>query len=129
MPYIDFDYYTNTYQGSPVDEDAFPRLAQRASEVIDSVTQYRIRDIDKLPPFFQKQVKNATAAQVEFYQVNGGYEALIEQDFSNVRIGNFNYGGNGSGGGSSISADDCSKKVFDFLEPTGLLYRGVHTRG
>lgn len=128
MPYIDFDYYTNTYLGSPVDEDSFPRLAQRASEVVDSVTQYRIKDIDKLPTFVQDQVKKATAAQVEFYQVNGGYESLIEEDFSNVRLGNFNYGGN-STAPSPKQSDDCSRKVFDFLEPTGLLYRGVRTRG
>ena len=38
MAYADFTYYENTYLGTTIAEADFPRLALRASAVIDQIT-------------------------------------------------------------------------------------------
>lgn len=118
MVYIDYTYYTNTYKGVPIDADTFSRLLERASELIDQVTNYSIQDFAALTPFAQEQVKKATAAQVEYLYYAG--ETSVHGDvFGNVKLGGFTY----SGGTQSTSA--ISPAVINYLRPTGLLYRGV----
>jgi hypothetical protein len=116
MAYIDYTYYTDVYKGVPIDADTFSRLSERASEIIDQVTNYAIQDFAALPAFTQEQVKKATAAQVEYLYYAG--EISIHGDvFGNVKLGDFNYSG---GTPSAISP-----AVINYLRPTGLLYRGV----
>ena len=38
MTYADYEYYTTTYLGTAIQEDAFPRLALRASAFLDYCT-------------------------------------------------------------------------------------------
>lgn len=40
MSYIDKDFYDNVYKGAPIaDDNEFNRLAERASDMIDQITQ------------------------------------------------------------------------------------------
>jgi hypothetical protein len=117
MAYIDYTYYTDVYKGVPIpNADTFSRLSERASELIDQVTNYTIQDLAALTPFTQEQVKKATAAQVEYFYYAG--ETSVHGDlFGNVKLGDFTYSG---GTPSAISP-----AVINYLRPTGLLYRGV----
>ena len=124
MPYITMEYYKSEYVGAEVTESELPRFIQRASDVIDQVTNYAIKDFEKLHPFVQKQVMKATAAQVEFFQLNGGTDISITGDnATGVQIGKFSYGGGSrsSGGVDPTIADN----LVDILLPTGLLYSGL----
>ncbi|WP_411955144.1 hypothetical protein ACKXGF_05120 [Alkalibacillus sp. S2W] len=127
MPYIDKTYYDEDFNGLNLDdEQEFDRYAKRASDVIDQVTGYKIAqtDFESLPSFIQEQVKKATAAQIEFYQINDGPELLdAGDDFSNFATGNFTF----SKGGKSENkqADRVSPSTIEHLRPTGLLYTGL----
>ncbi|MRG87001.1 head-tail connector protein [Salinibacillus xinjiangensis] len=124
MTYIDKAYYDGEYKGTPVgDVDEFARLEQRAGEVIDELTNYTIANYEftQLATFVQEQVKKATAAQVEHYVLNGGYEAIQGENLSNVRIGSFSYT-------EESASNEVSQKAYKLLAPTGLLYRGLGVR-
>lgn len=124
MDYIDKDYYETEYMG----EDAGPELdkyIKRASDAIDQVTGYKIKDFDSLAPFVQDQVKKATASQVEYYVIQDG-DAEINagmSDLGRVSIGSFSYGSNSQSSGQEVSR--ISPNAISFLEPTGLLHRGL----
>ncbi|WP_139364838.1 head-tail connector protein [Sutcliffiella halmapala] len=126
MAYIDYEYYSANYKGTLVEVDQFERFAERASDVVDQVTRYVLKNIEfeRLAQFIQDQVKKATAAQIEFYVINGGdAEINAGADFSNFSLGKFQY----SKGGRSrnIQADRISPSLWTYLAPTGLLYGGV----
>lgn len=120
MAYIDYTFYTDVYKGIPISEDAFSRLAERATEIIDQLTGYAIQDLAALPLFTQDQVKRATAAQVEYFAYAGEQVVHGGDGMTNVRLGNFSY----SSGTNDIQSA-ISPAVINYLRPTGLLYRGV----
>ncbi|GGE47673.1 hypothetical protein GCM10011391_28060 [Pullulanibacillus camelliae] len=125
MGYITPEYYKTEYMG----EDAgsqIEKYIERASDIIDQVTNYILQgmEFDRFAEFIQTQVKKACASQVEFYVINDGDSGLnAGEDYSNFRIGSFDY----SKGGASKNkqADRVSPAVWTYLEPTGLLYRGI----
>ena len=132
MAYIDVEYYNNVYKGLDVGED-FERYAERASDLIDQITGYKIADLAVLHPRIQELVKKATAAQVEFYVLNGGPEGVDGNDgnLNQVAIGSFEY--QTSRMGQQIPAGKQEHRVapaaLAYLEPTGLLYQGVRVYG
>ncbi|PGH85833.1 hypothetical protein CN899_07995 [Bacillus thuringiensis] len=129
MPYIDIDYYRNTYQGMPVDDDeTLNRLIQRASRLINTVTRHRITQaggLGQLPAFIQEQVKEATAAQTEYLAYYGETSSNINtSQTQSVRVGKFNY----STGKQEANRDTrFAQGALDALLLTGLLYAGVAT--
>lgn len=131
MAYIDKDYYDNEFKGVPIDESTFSRYAERASDLIDQMTNYVLwGKFDSFPPFIQEMVKKATAAQVEYYFVQGGPEQVDStNDPGEVRIGNFSYGSRGGSGRGeqriNRQENRVSPSVIGYLAPTGLLYRGL----
>ena len=132
MAYIDAEYYNNTYKGVDAGDD-LDRYIERASDLVDQVTGYKIRDFEALPPFIQEQVKKATAAQVEFYVLNGGPEGVDGNDGSlnQVAIGSFEYqtGRMGQQTPAGKQEHRVAPAALAYLEPTGLLYRGVRVYG
>jgi hypothetical protein len=125
MAYIDYNYYTNTYKGTPIAEEQFGSLAERASDVIDMVTSYLLHGVEftQFAQLIQDNVKKATAAQVEYMFINGGETAVHGGSPSSVNIGNFSYS-EGAGGEKVVSP-----AVICYLKPTGLLYKGVSVYG
>ncbi|WP_153124670.1 hypothetical protein [Peribacillus tepidiphilus] len=132
MAYIDKQYYDNEYKGVPIaDESTFNRLAERASDVIDEMTEYKIQDFNTLTTFQQTQVKKATAAQIE-YMVTSGESVIHGSNFGSVSIGSFSYSEGAKGSNDSrINRNEqrTSPAVIGYLKPTGLLYRGVSVYG
>jgi hypothetical protein len=137
MPYVDKEFYDNTYLGEPIeDEKAFNRYAQRASEVIDMITGDKLKRDPSLllNDYIANQVKLATSAQTEYFALKGGYFTSMsgEGEPHSVSIGSFNYT-NDPDINHSASKDDLSQfvcsSVYGYLNGTGLLYRGVNICG
>lgn len=80
MAYTDYEFYTTSYFGSVVPETDFPRLAERASDFIDTMTFDRL--VDRLPTNerSQKRIKKAACSLAELmYQVE-----LAEKNAANA---------------------------------------------
>lgn len=123
MGYIDEDYYKDDYKGEDAG-DNLEKYIERASDIIDQLTGYKIDDLEDYPKFIKDLVKKATAAQVEMYAVKGGYtQAETGGTFDSVTIGKFSY----SSGDKSKSSESSrfSPAAIGYLQATGLLYAGV----
>lgn len=138
MPYIDYEYYTHDYKGVPIEEDAFSILVDRSSDLIDQLTNDRIQvsGIDSLHPRIKEKVKKATAAQVEYLQLNGGVEFVHGgDDITSIKVGNFSYdkgakqGWDNKSAGSSSAIKSLSGVALGYLRGTGLFYSAVSVRG
>lgn len=129
MPYVDQEYYENDYMGAEItDSNEFMRMEKRASEVVDQLTHYRIKDLESLAESIRERVKQAVCAQIEFYALSGGYESAIQQSgLQNVSIGSFSYA-QGSSSSSSESSSLIANNVIGYLKQTGLLYSGIGVR-
>ena len=82
MAYADYEFYTTSYFGSVVPETDFPRLAERASEFVDTMTFDRL--VDGLPTNerSQKRVKKAVCSLAELmYQIE-----LAEKNATNAAV-------------------------------------------
>jgi hypothetical protein len=134
MPYIDKDYYLNTYFGSPTSDDqTLNKTISRASDMIDIITYQKLIDptgttnpFDNLIPFIQGQVKKATAALVEHYILNGGYDAIKQMNISSASIGSFSFSMSGQNSSEKKGVKMVPDEIFDILGTTGLLHAGVY---
>ena len=131
MTYIDMSYYQDEYEGVEVETSSFPRLEKRSREIIDVLTNYKIKQVgfDNLADFIQEQVKLATAAQIEYLSVSGESNAMGSSGFGQVSAGNFSYGDKPGVESLSRSESMTTQKVMSLLVPTGLLYTGVDVIG
>nr|DAV29381.1 MAG TPA: Head Tail Connector Protein [Caudoviricetes sp.] len=80
MAYADYEFYTTSYFGSVVPEAGFPRLAERASDFVDTMTFDRL--VDGLPTNerSQKRIKKAVCSLAELmYQIE-----LAEKNATNA---------------------------------------------
>lgn len=80
MAYADYDFYTDSYYGNVVPETDFPRLAERASDFVDTMTFDRL--VDGLPENerSQKRIKKAVCSLTELmYQIE-----LAEKNAANA---------------------------------------------
>ena len=83
MAYADYEFYTTSYFGSVVPETDFPRLAERASDFVDTMTFDRL--VDGLPSNerSQKRIKKAVCSLTELmYQIE-----LAEKNAANAAAG------------------------------------------
>lgn len=124
MAYITQDFYNNTFKGEQEpDSNLLDRYIERASDIIDQLTGYKLNGIDfeNLDPFIQSQVKKAVAAQVEYFVLNGG-DALSAtgEAFPNASLGKFSYGGTMP---NQITREEqrFTPAAIGYLKPTGLL--------
>ncbi|MBC1491398.1 hypothetical protein HB884_05885 [Listeria booriae] len=134
MPYVDFNFYTNTYFGEEVENSDFARLEARARDKIDELTYYRVqrRGLSKYNDFIQLQVKKAVCAQIEYFIEMGGTSASAINsplNFDTVSIGRTSVKSNGlntnSSAGGRVDKNMYSPDAIKYLEITGLLYAGV----
>lgn len=132
MPYITKEYYENEYKGTPVqDKEAFDRLAARATDIVDMLTNFNLlgTELSKWPELIQGQIKKATAAQVEYLLTYGESNALGAGEYGQVSAGNFSYGDKAGKEALSREEQMTSAAVLNHLSPTGLLYTGVDVYG
>lgn len=82
MAYADYEFYTTSYFGSVVPETDFPRLSERASDFVDTMTFDRL--VDGLPTNerSQKRIKKAVCSLAELmYQIE-----LAEKNATNAAV-------------------------------------------
>ena len=72
--YVDETYYNDVFKGEPVESAGFSVLCQRAGEIVEELTLYRLTEegFPMMPETTQKLVKNAVCAQIEYLDANGG---------------------------------------------------------
>ena len=101
--YVDEVYYHDMFKGEPVDDTDFLALCQRAGEIIEEMTLYRLTEegFAMMPENTQKLVKNAVCAQIEYLDANGGAEMDMGNGMSGATLGKFSYSGASSGSGST----------------------------
>ena len=103
MAYVDYDFYTTSYFGNVVSEADFPRLAERASNFIDTMTFDRL--VDGLPSNerSQKRIKKAACSLTELmYQIELAEKNAISQASANVT--DTNVGNTSTGAVTSVSS-------------------------
>jgi hypothetical protein len=74
MAYIDLTYYKQDFNGSEIPDSDFPRIAERASDIIDSVVQTPITA--EVLAEHEKAIKKATAYQADYLYCQGGEDAI-----------------------------------------------------
>lgn len=82
MAYVDYEFYTTSYFGSVVPETNFPRMVEKASDFIDTMTFNRL--VDGLPTNkrSQKRIKKAVCSLAELmYQIE-----LAEKNATNAAV-------------------------------------------
>ncbi|WP_445448884.1 hypothetical protein [Enterococcus faecalis] len=131
MNYLTFEEYKSLTNKKDDQEDSFNKYLNKASSVMDNVTNhfYQFNDInaDKVT-FRVNQFKLALCAQIMYFvEVDADtYESInnAPQSFSVGRTSISNasrYNPSGNNESKSLVAED----VYLYLEGTGLLYRGV----
>lgn len=125
MPYVTEDYYNEAFHGEPVDTADFLSLSERASELVEEMTMYRLTPVTILamPEDVQERVKKAVCAQIEYLDANGGSDMDNGNDLQSAGLGKFNYTRASSASGSTEQSI-YAPRAIRLLAPTGLLYRG-----
>lgn len=103
MAYADYEFYTTSYFGSVVPETDFPRLAEKASDFIDTMTFNRL--VDGLPTNerSQKRIKKTVCSLAELmYQIELAEKNAINQ--ASASATDTNAGGKSTGIVTSVSS-------------------------
>lgn len=96
MAYADYEFYTTSYFGSVVPEADFPRLAERASDFVDTMTFDRLVDGPPTNERSQKRIKKTVCSLAELmYQIE-----LAEKNATNAAVSGTSTA-IGSGGGAT----------------------------
>lgn len=126
MAYITYQDYVGLYGTPPVSESEFPVYAERASDVIDSITMYRIAQgggISALPALTQTLVQKATGAQILYFTQNGIDTVLTGQTGQGFAVGKVRVDGVSGDGRRMQASMIVSPWVVSLLEQTGLMDR------
>lgn len=126
MPYVTENYYAYTFYGEPVDPAGFPELCERAGEIVEEMTMYRLTPgtFAAMPEHIQERVRKAVCAQIEYLGANGGSD--LDNGGGNIQsatLGKFSYAAGANANGSAQQSI-YSPRAIRYLAPTGLLYRG-----
>lgn len=129
MAYISFDQYVKMY-GDTISAEDFLACAEVASNLIDSITQYKIAQgggFSSLPLPCQKIVQKATAAQVFYFSQIGLETVLTGQTGQSFTVGKVSV----SGGALSNSYKTSEQLMISpmakaLLEQSPLMERSVY---
>lgn len=96
MAYADYEFYTTSYFGSVVPETDFPRMAEKASGFVDTMTFDRLMDGLPTNERSQKRIKKAVCSLAELmYQIELAEKNAINQASANLtdtNVGNISTG-------------------------------------
>ena len=130
MAYITYQQYLDLYGTCPISEEEFPVYAGLASDMIDSITRYRIvkgGGISALPSILQTLVQKAAAAQVLYFTQIGLETVLTGQAGQSFTVGKVSVSGGAlSSTTTKPGALMVSPVALSLLEQTSLMERGVH---
>lgn len=125
MPYVTSDYYYNTFKGESVDDADFPSLCERAGEIIEEMTMYRLSEsaFESMDDDIKERIKKAVCAQIEYLDANGGSDVDNGSNLQSASLGKFNYS-KVTGSNEDSKQSVYAPRAQRILYPTGLLYRG-----
>lgn len=122
--YADFDYYSGTYLGTAIDSSIFPRLALRASAVIDQLTfnraaEYITDDTDADTIDLIQMATCAVAEELYTEELNGGQDAIASEKVGQYMV---TYSGNSRAMMSNEQRQQAAARFY--LGNSGLMFRG-----
>ena len=127
---VDFQYYSETYNGNEADETSFPALNAHASRVIGAMTRWQVDEttIDELPSLTQTLYRLAVCSQIDFLAING-VDSLNSGGEVGFTVGKVRVDGRAkASAGGAISAN-ISPAAISYLEQTGLMNPAVPVVG
>jgi len=127
MKYIDQNFYTNEYGGTPIQDDKFEQIANAAERAIDQATFFRLseKDFAKFVPRIQWLVKMAISAQMEYFYELGSHTEAGMQTVQSASIGGFSFTDPQKDNKKNLLRSDVA---MEYLAQTGLMYNGVDVR-
>lgn len=130
---VDQEYYKQTFMGLEVPKSSWARYNRAAEDVINTICNgyfdnHTVANLQLTTD--ADRVRNAVCAQIEFYVDQGGItaneRAAAQNQPKSFTVGNFSMT-NGTTASTKVAATgDVDVRVVRYLQPTGLLYRGVH---
>ena len=126
MGVVDFSFYWNVYGGTDADQQTFPALCARASDIIGAVTHW-VDDATllKLPALHLTLYKKAVCAQVDFLSING-MDSLNETETGGFTVGKVTVHAKQKSGGGAF-CESISPLAISYLEQTGLMNPQIPT--
>ena len=125
---VDYQYYTDTYKGTEVDETSFPTLNAHASRIIGAMTRWQVDEttIDRFHSMIQTLYRLAVCSQIDFLAING-VESISNGIDTGFTVGKVKVDGkSGASAGGAMSAS-ISQAAKSYLEQTGLMNPQVPT--
>lgn len=130
---VDDDYYNGVFMGLQVPADSWARYDRAAEDVINTICNgyFDNHSVDNLQLTTDAdRVRNAVCAQIEFYVDQGGItaneRAAAQNQPKSFTVGNFSMTNGTTAATKVAGTGEVDVRVFRYLQPTGLLYRGVH---
>lgn len=123
MAYADYTFYSTYYFGTAIAETEFPRLALRASAIIDEITFGRAEtetDANKIIKI--KQATCAVAEELQKQDLTDGADGITSESQGQYSV---SFGANSSRAQSSKTRLKKAARVW--LANTFLMYAGFHT--
>jgi hypothetical protein len=122
--YADYTYYSGTYLGTAIDSSIFPRLALRASAVIDQLTfnraaEYITDDTDADTIDLIQMATCAVAEELYTEELNGGQDAIASEKVGQYMV---TYSGNSRAMMSNEQRQQAAARFY--LGNSGLMFRG-----
>ena len=117
-PYVDYEYYVNTFLGTAIPATSFPALEKKAEAFLHRITFGRVKRLPEIPT----EVKDAICAMAE-------YNFQADKKTPGVKSENID--------GYSVSYSDSTETskntelygvAKNYLSDTGLLHRGRSRR-
>lgn len=125
MATVTTEFYRNTYHGTFDGEDRdLLLLLEKAEDVIDGEIFLTNTAISDITDSRQVAVYKAVCAQADCINAYGGLEGMTDASISSATLGRFSYSTNNSPGKSENPSEICTLAI-KYLQPTGLLYRGL----
>jgi len=124
--YIVSTDYTTTYKGIAIDSASFDRIALRASDEIDTLTMYAVRNagIATFTAEDQERIKLATCALAEGLALQDAATDSTGIMATSEKVGSYSYSGGDTASYNKVWSDALDK-AENFLLFTGLLNRTV----
>lgn len=117
-PYVDYEYYSNTYGGKTIPKDSFDVVEKRAEAVLHRITFDRVKQLPEIPDL----VKDAICAMAEVrYQEEKKQPGLKSETIDGYSV---TYESSGGTAGASGTVKLMYEEAKVYLANTGLLYRG-----
>jgi hypothetical protein len=125
-PYVDFNYYKNSYFGTVFNEDNnnFKKYVQKASQQIDTLTFNRIvaRGFENLTDFQKEKIMQVVCEMADFICEN---EDVLESAFSSYSINGVSMGLKDGLNLLKINGIYIQESSYNLLSQTGLTCRNA----